>query len=154
MQEFCFQKGIDVFKCAISLPGVSRRILFETAEKEGVSFGSVTAEDEDLYYLMRRNLVGGPSIIYHREHCVGKTCLFNLPNNVCKAIKGYDANALYLYAFDQYMPCGGYVRRFSPDFKPIPRLYRQAMFDWLDYIALIENRKNSTREEWWRSLCR
>ena len=141
MQDFYFQKGIDVFKCAISLPGVSRRMLFETAEKEGVSFASINVDDEDLYYIFRRNLVGGPSIIYHREHCVDKTCLFNLPDHVCRAIKGYDANALYLFSIDQKMPCGGYVRRIGPDFKPVCRLYRQSMYDWLDYIALTENKK-------------
>ena len=41
--------------------------------------------------------------------------------------------ALYASCFEQTIPCGGYVRRHAPNFKPYARLPRQSMYDWLDY---------------------
>ena len=134
MQKFYFDKHIDLFKCPISIPGISRQLLFREAAKENVSFASILIDDEDLYYTFKRNIFGGPSIVFRRKHIAGKTLLHD--KKLCSSILGFDANGLYVYCIDQEMPCGGYVRRLEPDFKPVPRLYRQNMFDWMDFLAL------------------
>ena len=36
------------------------------------------------------------------------------------------------------MPCGGYVRRAAPDFKPDSRLACEDMFHWMDYLMETE----------------
>ena len=141
MLKFYFARGIDVLKVAVSIPGVARRMLFDTARKQNESFASILNRDEDLYYTLKRNIVGGPSIIFHREHGAGQTLLYGKDGNVCVIIVGYDANALYLWSLDQNMPCGGYVRRFGPDFAPVHRLYRRDMYDWMDYMALTTKRR-------------
>ena len=140
MLKFYFARGIDVLKVAVSIPGVARRMLFDTARKQNESFASVLNKDEDLYYILKRNIVGGPSIIFHREHGAGQTLLYGKEGNVCAIIVGYDANALYLWSLDQNMPCGGYVRRFGPDFVPVQRLYRRDMYDWMDFMAKTTKR--------------
>ena len=63
-------------------------------------------------------MVGGPSIIFHRYHEVGKTKIRELEMKsqrkkpkVCQKVVGYDANALYLWAIMQDMPTGSFTRR-------------------------------------------
>ena len=57
--------------------------------------------NEDLYQKYRYNLVGGPSIVFHHYHERNKR-----NGKPCQRILGYDANALYLWAISQDMPCG------------------------------------------------
>ena len=139
MLHFYFTRNIDALKIAVSLPGISRHMLFDTARKQNESFASILGKDEDLYYVIKRNIVGGPSIIFHREHGAGQTLLYDEEGNVCVIILGYDANSLYLWGLDQEMPCGGYIRRMGPDFKPEYRLYNREMYDWMDFEAMTEN---------------
>ena len=115
--------------------------MFEAAREQNVSFASILPDDEDLFYLLTRGSSGGPSIIFTREHSKGNTYLYNDEGKLCFIIIGYDANSLYPWGLDQNMPCGGYVRRHGPDFKPIPRLYRQDMFDWMDFVSVTEKRR-------------
>ena len=138
MQEFYFGLGVDLFKVAVSIPGVARSLLYKTAGDGGVSFSSVRPGDEDLYYLIKQNIVGGPSVIFTRHHEVGKTCIRADRGVMCTNILGYDANALYLWAIDQTMPTGDYVRRFGPEFKPVYRGNRRDMFHWLDFVSQTE----------------
>ena len=59
----------------------------------------------NLFYLLKDSIVGGPSIIFNRYHESGKTFIRN-GEKICKKIIGYDANALYLWAIAQQMPTG------------------------------------------------
>ena len=105
-QQFYFQKGIDVFKSAISVPGIARQLLFKTAKKQKVNFALFDNHNKDLYQTIKHNIVGGPSIIFTRHHCAGKTL-----------IRGQ--NALYLQSIGQPMPVGPFVRRLANnDFRP------------------------------------
>ena len=58
-------------------------------------------------------MVGGPSIIFHRYHEAECTKLqsdiYKKNSKTCKALVGYDANALYLWCLMQEMPTGSYV---------------------------------------------
>ena len=64
--------GPFVLKIAISVPGLARKLLFNTAKSEGVSFALFRKEDEDLYRAIEQNLARGPSIVFNRHHTVGK----------------------------------------------------------------------------------
>jgi hypothetical protein len=48
----------------------------------------------NLFYLLKDSIVGGPSIIFNRYHEANKTYIRGL-NKLCKKIIGYDANAFY-----------------------------------------------------------
>ena len=138
MQQFYFDHHIDLFKVAVSVPGIARRWLFQTAHNAKTSFGLIDTRDDDLYYILKQNIVGGPSIIFTRDAEVGRTFVRNDPTRPCTNIVGYDANALYLDCIDKAMPCGGYVRRYAPDFKPDSRLSCEDMFHWMDYLMESE----------------
>ena len=44
MQQFYFHHHIDLFKVAVSVPGIAREWLFETAQEAKVSFGLLSPE--------------------------------------------------------------------------------------------------------------
>ncbi|GMF42806.1 unnamed protein product [Phytophthora lilii] len=53
---------------------------------------------------MKANIAGGPSIIFNHYAKRNETKIRG--GKVCKKIIGYDANALYLWALGNEMPCG------------------------------------------------
>ena len=64
-----------MLKSSISLPGLAVRWLFTELDAQAKNH-PVTLLDEknkDLYELVRQNLVGGPSIIFHRHHEKGNS---------------------------------------------------------------------------------
>ena len=67
LQEYYRNKNLDVFKIAISVPGISRRLLFEAAERNRARF-ELFSRDEDLYRIVKQNIIGGPSIIFCSRH--------------------------------------------------------------------------------------
>ena len=107
---------VDIFKDFVTLPGVARKMLFNSSKSK---FSLINPADADLYYTLRKNIVGGPSIIFSRYHEKNITNIKGIDGNKCKAIVGYDCNGLYSYAIKQEMPTGVYVRRRrSTNFKP------------------------------------
>ena len=103
MFVFYRDKGLDMFKDAISLPGLAYKMLLSCTEEK---FSLFKEEDKELFYLLKRNIVGGPSIIFHRHHEIDKTRIRG--GKLCKKVLGYDANALYLWAISEVMPVGDY----------------------------------------------
>ena len=57
------------------------------------NFSLFEEEDKHLYYMLKNNIRGGPSIIFDRYQEVNKTLIRG--NKLCKNIIGFDANALY-----------------------------------------------------------
>ena len=130
------QKGIDMLKEAISLPGLStlwmfnvigsqpslrdvydrldnRRDRLSRLDEAMIDTRVVHLFDKnnkDLFDLFKRNTVGGPSIVFHRYHEKGVTRLrsmdFGEEARYCQRIMGVDANALYLYCVMGRMPVG------------------------------------------------
>ena len=138
MQLFYFERNIDIFKIAISVPGVARRWLYDSAKRAGSSFSLIHRDDEDLYYVIKKNIVGGPSVIFTRDAEVGRTFIKNKKDKPCRNLIGFDSNALYLHCIGMPQPCGGYVRRFAPHFIAEPKLSHEDMFHWMDYIQQVE----------------
>ena len=65
---------------------------------------SIDAENKDIYHKMKANIAGGPSIIFTRYAEKGITIIRG--GKTCQKVIGYDANALYLWALGNDMPCG------------------------------------------------
>ena len=117
MCAFWKDKKIDMSRQGISIPGVTLTYLFTNLES-GIFFSLFDEKNKDLYYLFEKNMVGGPSIIFHRYHEAGKTKIREKEMEdqgkqakTCQKIVGYDANALYLWAIMQDMPTGSFTRR-------------------------------------------
>ena len=105
MKVYYQEKHLDIFKDGVSLPGLTLKYLMRTTDAK---FSLFNEENKDLYYLMKKGIVGGPSIIFDRYQEAGKTKIRG--GKVCQKVIGYDANALYLWAVGQEMPTGDYKR--------------------------------------------
>ena len=138
MQNLNFDHHIDLFKVSVSVPGIARRWLFQTAHDAKTNFGLIQPQDDDLHYTIKQNIIGGPSIIFTRDVEVGRTFVWNDPSCPCINIVGFDANALYLDCIDKAMASGGYGRRSAPDFKPDSRLSCEDMFHLMNYLMETE----------------
>ncbi len=103
-----------MFKHAISVPGLTMKYLFKSIGKD-VDFYRCGEAHKDLYHKIKDQIVGGPSIIFHRYHEKGVTKIreveFSEEAKVCESIVGFDANALYLWSLAQSMPTGRFIRR-------------------------------------------
>ena len=134
MRGFYSNKGIDILKDAVSLPGVSLHYLLRGALERSEEFWSPSSE---AYYLLKKGMVGGPSIVFKRHHEAGVTKI--RPHRVktpktCAKIVGYDANALYLSAMARDMPGGkGEVVVYD---NPQVSLERVRMDDWFGFAEV------------------
>ena len=110
-KQFTFyrDRGIDMFKDGISVPGLSLLYLFNNLPPK-TFFTVFNQTNSDLHKLVKDNIVGGPAIIFHRYHEKDVTKIRG-GGETCRSIVGYDANALYLWALMQDMPTGWYTRR-------------------------------------------
>ena len=132
-KQFTFyrDRGIDMFKDGISVPGLSLLYLFNNLPPK-TFFTVFNQTNSDLHKLVKDNIVGGPAIIFHRYHEKDVTKIRG-GGETCRSIVGYDANALYLWAIMQDMPTGWYVRRREETgFRPQQaQPYGQMAIQWL-----------------------
>ena len=128
---FYKHQNIDMFKDGISVPGLSLLHLFNDLPND-TNFVTFNRTNSDLHKLVKDNIVGGPAIIFHRYHEKDVTKIRG-GGETCRAIVGYDANALYLWALMQDMPTGWYVRRREENgFRPQQaQPYGQMAIQWL-----------------------
>ena len=74
----------------------------------------IDVKNKKVFYKIKNNIVGGPSIVYHRYHEKGKTNIdrvhynketkqwyYNNDGKAVEKIVGYDANALYLIVWNK-----------------------------------------------------
>ncbi|CAB4020669.1 Hypothetical predicted protein, partial [Paramuricea clavata] len=71
MSNFWQERNIDMFKDGVSVPGLTMKYLFSNIP--GTYFSLFSEKDKDMYYSMKDNNVGGPSIIFNRYHEKGKS---------------------------------------------------------------------------------
>ena len=132
-KQFTFyrDRGIDMFKDGISVPGLSLLYLFNNLPPK-TFFTVFNQTNSDLHKLVKDNIVGGPAIICHRYHEKNVTRIRG-GSEPCRSIVGYDANALYLWAIMQDMPTGWYTRRREENkFRPQQaQSYGQMAIQWL-----------------------
>ena len=142
--KFYQERGIDMFKDGIGVPGLTLRYLFKTLPSKDVYFSLFSDDQADLHSLLRDNLVGGPSIIFDRYHEKGKTQIRGGEKKV-ECLEGYDANALYLWSIMQNMPTGTpVIRRKTDNFAPKRRgKYGLLAREWIEWRAHEKKKSES-----------
>jgi hypothetical protein len=70
MFQFNQNRHIDMFKDGISVPGLTLKYMFQDLPDY---FTLPDEKNKDLYDLCKNNIVGGPSIVFHRYHEKDKT---------------------------------------------------------------------------------
>ena len=111
MKEFYTTLGVDIFKDAVSLPGVSQQyILHKTLQgRKGYKPPELYAPNKEAYDMLKAAVVGGPSLVFMRKHVAGETKIRSHQYDDArptKRILGYDANSLYPSTMMKEMPCG------------------------------------------------
>jgi hypothetical protein len=133
-------QNIDIFKSAISLPGMARQLLFKSArESTNTNFILFGEKNLDLIKTVQANIVGGPSIIFTRKHEVDKTFIRGDKNKLCKSIVGFDYNNLYGYTYKFLMPCSSFIRRTAPNFIAQINTKSTDQYLWMNYIMITNN---------------
>lgn len=134
--NFLHERGIDLFKISFSVPGIARKMLFKAAQKESAIFPLMAKTNEDLYLTYKKNLVGGPAIVFCRHQKVDETPVRDKGEDLCKSIVGYDANALYLWSISQEMPTGIFIRRVEEkNFRPEKHCHYFIATIWLEWMV-------------------
>ncbi|XP_078681482.1 uncharacterized protein LOC144916278 [Branchiostoma floridae x Branchiostoma belcheri] len=158
MVDFYKDLGLDMLKDGISVPGLTLKYLFKNL---GSDTFFTLPDNEEVYKLFKENIVGGPSIIFHRHHQKGVTMIreremagqSRLPKP-CQKVIGFDANALYLWAVGQQMPTEYYIRRqaetgFVKEYSASSRgRMAKAWLDWVahKYGIAIRHKFNNTEK--------
>ena len=119
MKEFYTDLGVDIFKDAVSLPGVSEKyILRKTLQpRRGYKPPELYAPNAEAYAMLKAAVVGGPSLVFTRKHVAGETRIRSHQYEdarLCRRILGYDANWLYPSTMMKEMPCGpGHITTYN-----------------------------------------
>ena len=94
MLKFYNEIDIDPFKQIVSLPGISRKLLFRNITERNI-FALFSKKTKNLYSLFDKNIVGGHSIVFTGYHEAGVTKIrshqYENPK-LCRIIKGFDCN--------------------------------------------------------------
>ena len=142
MNDYYKDKNVDFMHQAITLPGIAKRIYLNSITDPNVEIHLFNQKQQDIYQLFKDNIVGGPSIIYHRYQQAQKSFIGNNPNKLCKSILGYDANALYLHALSMDLPTQILlIRREENKFKKEFPGISEGCRDWIDWIIHDRNIK-------------
>ena len=109
MKAFYTNIGVDIFKDAVSLPGVSKQyVLRRTLSCRNAP--GLYAPGKEAYEMLKAAVVGGPSLVFTRKHVAGKTRIRSHKHKdfsyLVKRILGFDANSLYPSTMAKEMPCG------------------------------------------------
>ena len=133
--EFYQGLGLDLLKDGLGIPGLTLRYLFQTLPGD-MYFSLINHKHRDLHSLLREQIVGGPSLVFHRYHEKGVTRVRG-GSEVVSSIVGYDANALYLYALSRDMPTGHPVRRRKDNGFKAEKVDKFGLMarQWLDYVS-------------------
>ena len=75
MKEFYTTLGVDIFKDAVSLPGVSKQYILRKTLKgcKGYKPPELYAPNKEAYDMLKAAVVGGPSLVFTRKHVAGET---------------------------------------------------------------------------------
>ena len=142
MNDYYKDKNVDFMHQAIILPGIAKRICLNSITDPNVEIYLFNQKQQDIYQLFKENIVGGPSIIYHRNQQAHKSFICNNPNKPCKSIVGYDANALYLHALSVNLPTQiPLIRQEENEFKKEFPGISEGCRDWIDWLIHDQNIK-------------
>ena len=108
MKAFYTKLGIDIFKDAVSLPGVSMQYILRGTLR-GRNPPKLYAPSSEAYEMLKGAVVGGPSLVFTRKHIAGQTSIRSHKYDSARTVQsilGFDANLLYPSAMTKEMPCG------------------------------------------------
>ncbi len=149
-KQFAFYRDelhLDLFKDAISVPGLTLKYLFKTVDTTNTNFTLVDQYNSDLHDLIKKWNVGGPSIVFSRYQERGETKInphiYGEEAKTCQSVVGWDANALYLACLMEDMPTGPIIRRKAEDnFAPKQTdVFGRMASEWLEWVAHRDNIK-------------
>ena len=142
MNDYYKDKNVDFMHQAITLPGIAKRICLNSITDPNVEIHLFNQKQQDIYQHFKDNIVGGASIIYHRNQQAQKSFICNNPNKPCKSIVGYDANTLYLHALSMDLPTQiSLIRREENEFKKEFPGISEGCHDWINCIIHDRNIK-------------
>ena len=134
--KFFIERGIDMFKDACSLPGISSKYVFKNSPN--AKFMLFSNSDADIFKSLKHQFTGGPPIIFHREAHSGESKIkerqYGDDAHTVENIVGYDANSLYLSCTGKSMPLGYMTRRKAPNFTPTKPARAKLAVEWLEYM--------------------
>ena len=143
MKAFYTGLGVDIFKDAVSLPGVSKQYLLRKTlqPRWGYKPPDLYAPNKEAYELLKAAVVGGPSLVFTRKHVAGETRIRSHQYEdarVCRRILGYDANSLYPSTMMKEMPCGAGVVTTHPNPKAAASLLPQLLYtkEWFGFAEV------------------
>ena len=143
MKEFYTSLGVDIFKDAVSLPGVSQQyILRKTLQpRKGYKPPELYAPNAEAYAMLKAAVVGGPSLVFTRKHVAGETRIRSHQYEDARLVRrilGYDANSLYPSTMMKEMPCGpGFVTTYNNP-EAFARLLPQLLYtkEWFGFAEV------------------
>ena len=143
MKEFYTNLGVDIFKDAVSLPGVSQQyILRKTLQgRKGYKPPELYAPNKEAYDMLKAAVVGGPSLVFTRKHLAGETRIrshqYGEDARPTRRILGYDANSLYPSTMME-MPCGPGVVITYNNPEAAASVFPQAMYseEWFGFAEV------------------
>lgn len=147
-KQFQFYRGlgIDMFKSAVSIPGLTERYVFHKISSEFTLLGE---DDKDLHETYRRSLCGGPSLISKRYHERGVTFIkqykYGRDARPMRKALTYDFNSLYPFCLADRVPTGFAVRYLpNADYSVFHRKKTEPVFgrtalEWLTWMSVSMN---------------
>lgn len=129
--------GIDIFREAMSLPGVTERYLFKSIPN--TRFSLFSENTKEIYYSLKSSMRGGLSMVMSRLAIKDETYIRNNVQKPVKTIIGLDFNALYLWAQSQDTPTGyfdfwTFIEK-KTKFQKLKRS-KPISVEWLEYESL------------------
>ena len=86
MKAFYIKIGVDIFKDAVSLQGVSMQyILRGTFRKRNAP--ELYAPGPEAYEMLKAAVVGGPSLVFTRKHVAGETRIRSHKYDLARLVK-------------------------------------------------------------------
>ena len=128
MFSFYGERGIDIFKDAVSILGVFLQYLLQNTSK-GPNAPELYAPGLEVYEMLRGAVMGGPSIAFTCHHEADKTYIrpheVSNPKMRCKVL-GFEKKTLYMYLSTMFcdMPCS----------KETVTHYRDPVRTWFGFV--------------------
>ena len=139
MKAYYTKLGVDNFKDAVSLPGVSMQYFLRgTLRRRNAP--ELYAPGKEAYEMLKAAVIGGPSLVFTRKHVAGETRIRSHKYDLARIVKrilGFDANSLYPYTMTKEMPCGKeFVEHYEDPVQAaqdlIPRMYSNRGFGFAE----------------------
>ena len=140
MRDFYTDLGVDIFKDAVSLPGVSMQYILR-GTLSGRNAPKLYAPNLEAYTMLKGAVAGGPSLVFTRKHVAGQTRIRSHKYEearVTKRILGLDANSLYPSTMLHEMPCGpGRVSHYEDPWQAAQKLpFKLVTGQWFGFAEV------------------